>query len=50
MTDYESKFNQYTMTNDEIEDVLNNPPRIITMQDAMRRSLQMETCLRSQQK
>jgi len=37
LADQESKFNQYNLTSDDIEDILNNPPRVSTMQDALRR-------------
>lgn len=50
LCDAESKFNQYVMSSDEIEEVLSNPPRISTMQDSMRRINQLEKCLRSQQR
>lgn len=49
LAEIESKANNNYMSLDEIEDLLNNPPRIQTMQDAMRRISRLETCLRSQQ-
>jgi len=48
--DIESKINSAVITFNEVEEVLNNPPKIAKLGDAQKRIARLETVLRSQQK
>ena len=49
IADVESKGINYTLTYDEVEDLLQNPPKILTMIDSTRRMQKLEKCIRSLQ-
>ena len=48
LIDIESKSINNRQTFEEIDDILNNPPKLITMVEANRRIARLEKCIRSQ--
>jgi hypothetical protein len=50
LCDIESRVNSGVISFNEVEEVLNNPPKITKMSDAQKRIGRLENLLRSQQK